>query len=394
MSAAVVQPVTEESCTSPTEEERKLFDDIEATVSENRAAAGGLRFNSDELKEQRKICLEFIRTLGTQFLSGGDVIHTSLPVRLFEPRSFLERMTEFWGYNDILRKASKTADPVERLKWLVAFTVSGLHRDIYMQKKPFNPLLGETYQATFSDGTQIFCEQTSHHPPISSFYLVGPENVYELSGSMKLGAAVRGNMVKITHEGTHTLKLPDGAKITWGLPSFSVHGIFYGERIANVCGRMVLTDEQNGLTCIVRFNPNEKGFFSQLFSWQQDKTTPSDFFEAKIYRHDKNTPAEKGEIIAEGEGSWLDKVLFKGEVLWDIKDTHPSHPIPLDHPLPSDSRFREDLITLIKGDFDEAQKAKVRVEEKQREEARFRKMGKTAPVARSSSLRRLLGGGN
>ena len=42
-------------------------------------------------------------------------------------------------------------------------------------KKPFNPLLGETWQAQQAGGgCQIFMEQLSHHPPISAFEMIGP----------------------------------------------------------------------------------------------------------------------------------------------------------------------------------------------------------------------------
>lgn len=47
--------------------------------------------------------------------------------------------------------------------------------------KPFNPILvnmifihkkGETYQGRIN-GTPIYCEQVSHHPPICSFFMPG-----------------------------------------------------------------------------------------------------------------------------------------------------------------------------------------------------------------------------
>jgi hypothetical protein len=38
--------------------------------------------------------------------------------------------------------------------------------------KPFNPILGETYQ-TFIDGCPVYGEQISHHPPISSLLMIG-----------------------------------------------------------------------------------------------------------------------------------------------------------------------------------------------------------------------------
>ena len=39
-------------------------------------------------------------------------------------------------------------------------------------EKPFNPILGETYQGLI-EGCPIYAEQTSHHPPITTTYLMG-----------------------------------------------------------------------------------------------------------------------------------------------------------------------------------------------------------------------------
>jgi hypothetical protein len=36
------------------------------------------------------------------------------------------------------------------------------------QLKPFNPIWGETFQAKIGD-TEVYLEQTSHHPPIYHF---------------------------------------------------------------------------------------------------------------------------------------------------------------------------------------------------------------------------------
>lgn len=38
--------------------------------------------------------------------------------------------------------------------------------------KPFNPLLGETYELV-TDKMKFFAEQVSHHPPISAFHCSG-----------------------------------------------------------------------------------------------------------------------------------------------------------------------------------------------------------------------------
>ncbi|MEQ2217567.1 hypothetical protein XENOCAPTIV_014908, partial [Xenoophorus captivus] len=53
---------------------------------------------------------------------------------------------------------------------VAAFAVSGYSSTYYRAgSKPFNPLLGETYECIREDkGFCFFSEQVSHHPPIST----------------------------------------------------------------------------------------------------------------------------------------------------------------------------------------------------------------------------------
>jgi len=48
---------------------------------------------------------------------------------------------------------------------------------------PLNPVLGETYIAEKSDGTKLYCEQVTHHPPVSAYYMVDAKKNYKLSGT-------------------------------------------------------------------------------------------------------------------------------------------------------------------------------------------------------------------
>lgn len=146
---------------------------------------GGLQFKSTAiLTFQRKIMWKFIKDVGVSFASGKttDLVSISLPVEIFEPRSFLQRLTDSWIHSpDLLQKASNCSDPLERFKFVVAFAVSGL-RYMCSQWKPFNPILGETFQAEFEDGTLAFLEQTSHHPPITNWQLFGKDKKYHFFG--------------------------------------------------------------------------------------------------------------------------------------------------------------------------------------------------------------------
>ena len=70
-----------------------------------------------------------------------------------EPRSLLERFTDMWGSSShFLSLASSANDPIERLKYVVAFAISGIHMSV-KQSKPFNPILGETYEGYWPDGS-------------------------------------------------------------------------------------------------------------------------------------------------------------------------------------------------------------------------------------------------
>lgn len=74
-----------------------------------RVKKGGLQcFNQEELKCQEGIVLELLRTVGKTLMEGKNVVGVSLPVRIFEPRSSVERICDAWAFAPIyLKMASK-----------------------------------------------------------------------------------------------------------------------------------------------------------------------------------------------------------------------------------------------------------------------------------------------
>jgi hypothetical protein len=81
------------------------------------------------------------------------------------------------GFTHIyLPRAAQTSDPVERMKNVVACFVGAMTLSSGNFLKPLNPILGETLQVDFTDGSKLYMEQTCHHPPVSSFYLRSPDD--------------------------------------------------------------------------------------------------------------------------------------------------------------------------------------------------------------------------
>jgi len=70
----------------------------------------------------------------------------SLPIRIFESRSTIERHVDQFSFaSDPLEKAALCENNFVIFKNVIIFALSALFRSI-KQLKPLNPLLGETYQ--------------------------------------------------------------------------------------------------------------------------------------------------------------------------------------------------------------------------------------------------------
>lgn len=103
---------------------------------------------------------------------GKDLSKISMPVTLNEPLNVLQRLCEELEYCELLDVAATQSDPCQRMLLVAAFAVSSYSSSFYRAGyKPFNPLLGETYECVREDkGFKFVSEQVSHHPPISACY--------------------------------------------------------------------------------------------------------------------------------------------------------------------------------------------------------------------------------
>lgn len=99
---------------------------------------------------------------------GKDLSKIPMPVNFNEPLSMLQRLTEDFEYAELLNKAAQCKSACEQLAYVAAFTISSYSTTANRTGKPFNPLLGETYECDRSDdlGWRCINEQVSHHPPM------------------------------------------------------------------------------------------------------------------------------------------------------------------------------------------------------------------------------------
>lgn len=87
-------------------------------------------------------------------------------------------------------------------------------------KKPLNPILGETFTCywDFPDHTRGYyiSEQTSHHPPKSSYFYMAPEHGIRIDGALKPHSKFLGNSAASMMEGVAILRFMDIGKTRGG----------------------------------------------------------------------------------------------------------------------------------------------------------------------------------
>ena len=103
--------------------------------------------NEEIVKKQSGILTDIAKQFGKSLKSG--VVGVSLPIKMFEPKSLLERYIDWWSFApSLLKKAGSDYDRIESFKQVIIFSIASLFSST-QQLKPFNPLLGETFEAAF-----------------------------------------------------------------------------------------------------------------------------------------------------------------------------------------------------------------------------------------------------
>ncbi|KAL8228628.1 hypothetical protein R6Q59_000568 [Mikania micrantha] len=116
---------------------------------------------------------------------GADITSmVTLPVLIFEPMTMLQEMAELMEYSHLLELADKCEDPYMRLVHTASWFIS-VYYALQRTWKPFNPILGETYEMVNHCGITFIAEQVSHHPPISAAHAENEHFVYDITSKVK-----------------------------------------------------------------------------------------------------------------------------------------------------------------------------------------------------------------
>ncbi|CDF89130.1 ZYBA0S03-09868g1_1 [Zygosaccharomyces bailii CLIB 213] len=328
---------------------------------------------------------------------GKDMTRMTLPVTFNEPTSLLQRVAEDLEYTDLLDMAASFDDPTLRLLYIAVFTASSYASTIKRVAKPFNPLLGETFEYSRPDkGYRFFTEQISHHPVISASWTESPK--WDFWGESNVDTKFNGRSFGIKHHGLWYIKMrPNNGSpeelYTWKKPDNTVIGILVGNPQVDNHGEVVVRNHTTGDRCIINFKARgwrSSGAYEvtgEVFNKKNEKKWVlgghwNDSIYAKMH-----TSKNKGDIMktqdASSNGPKLDGSKF---LVWKAapRPEAPFHLTPfaitLNAPQPSllpwlaptDTRLRPDQRDMEEGLYDEAGDEKHRLEEKQRAKHRKR----------------------
>ncbi|CAH9109193.1 unnamed protein product [Cuscuta epithymum] len=310
---------------------------------------------------------------------GADITSmVTLPVLIFEPMTMLQKMAELMEYSHLLDKADECEDPYMRLVYATSWAIS-VYYAYQRTWKPFNPILGETYEMVNHDGITFLSEQVSHHPPMSAAHAENEHFIYDITSKLK--TKFLGNSVDVYPVGRTRVTLKrDGVVLDLVPPPTKVNNLIFGRTWVDSPGEMIMTNLTTGDKAVLYFQPC--GWFGSG-RYEVDGYVYNAAEEPKILMTGKwNKSMSFQPCDMEGEplpGTELKEVWTLAAVPENDKFqyTHFAHKINSFDTAPkkllaSDSRLRPDRAALEIGDLSKAGSEKSSLEERQRAEKRSR----------------------
>ncbi|CAN3362288.1 oxysterol-binding protein homolog 1 [Diutina catenulata] len=333
---------------------------------------------------------------------GKDMTRMTLPVSFNEPSSLLQRLVEDVECSYLLDTACQYDDSVLRLIYVATFAASEYASTIDRIAKPFNPLLGETFEYCRPDKNyRLIAEQVSHHPPISACHADSPKWTYY--GENAVDSQFRGRSFDFKHLGKMFCVLrPDSGVVSqsgeqvyeelysWKKVNTSVVGILSGSPTVDNFGLMTVTNHTTG--DIIEVNLKQRGWSAKgayqlsgtaLNAKGEPKWAMGGHWNSKIYAKKVDGSHDRKQSLVEANDSrkvTTDPYAGGKFLVWQVAP-RPKVPfnltafaVTLNNPdpkllpwvAPTDTRLRPDQRDMEEGRYDQAADEKHRLEEKQR----------------------------
>uniref|UniRef100_A0A672T2V8 Oxysterol-binding protein n=1 Tax=Sinocyclocheilus grahami TaxID=75366 RepID=A0A672T2V8_SINGR len=340
------------------------------------------------LDDQRSVILHLL----SQLKLGMDLTRVVLPTFILEKRSLLEMYANFMAHPDLFLSISAGSTPEERMVRFVEYYMTAFHegRKGAVAKKPYNPVLGETFHCSWEVPQDRVCplrtetnpktnqevtgagsdpykvrfvaEQVSHHPPVSGFYCECAERGMCVNTHIWTKSKFMGMSVGVSMVGEGVLYLLDhGEEYAFTFPSAYARSILTVPWV-ELGGKVTISCAKTGYSANVTFH-----------------TKP--FYGGKVHRVSAEVKQNSsGKVVCKAQGEWngtLEFIYSSGET--KVIDTNKLPVIrkmirPVEKQGRTESRRLWQHVTAVlkEGNIDLATEHKHVLEEDQRSDERQR----------------------
>lgn len=281
-----------DSTSSPTTDDNP---GVEPGATEQQLPAS----DADEVlpEDNRSLLLQLISKSGLTM--GVDLAKVTLPTFILEPRSLLQKLSDTVVHPEFFSTIADGATPEQRMALVCRWYMSAYHVRPKGTKKPYNPVLGETFQARYTTtatttssaavppppsasssssssatgargehsgangnvSVHWVSQQVSHHPPVSAFFARSLDGRTVMQGTFAPKSKFLGNSAASMGGGAFRLYLPEHREVyylTW--PNVYVRGVLFGTLLMEIGGDVTITCPASGVQASLTFET--KGYFS------------------------------------------------------------------------------------------------------------------------------------
>uniref|UniRef100_A0A8C3LTH5 Oxysterol binding protein like 5 n=1 Tax=Chrysolophus pictus TaxID=9089 RepID=A0A8C3LTH5_CHRPC len=307
----------------------------------------------------------------TQLRPGMDLSRVVLPTFILEPRSFLNKLSDYYYHADLLSQAVLEDDPYSRMKQVLRWYLSGFYKKPKGIKKPYNPILGETFRCCWfhpqtNSHTFYIAEQVSHF--IWMFRCCKQQSIYISIHRITLLVSFCNSLSALLDGKAKLMFLNRGEDYIITMPYAHCKGILYGTMTMELGGKVTIDCEKTNHRAELEFKL--KPFFGGSTSINQ--------ISGKIKSGE--------EVLASLDGHWDGEVHINelkngnAEVFWNPtsevrKQRLKRHIVLFEEQTDFESeRLWQHVTSAInKGDQHKATQEKYVLEEEQRNAARERR---------------------
>ncbi|QHO49527.1 hypothetical protein HN51_001448 [Arachis hypogaea] len=319
---------------------------------------------------------------------GKDLTRVCLPVYFNEPISSLQKCFEDLEYSYLLDRAyeyGKSGNSLLRALNVAAFAVSGYASSEGRHCKPFNPLLGETYEADFPDkGLRFFSEKVSHHPTVVACHCEG--RGWKFWADSNIRSKFWGRSIQLDPVGVLTLQFDDGETFHWSKVTTTIYNLILGKIYCDHHGNMdIRGNRQYSIRLkfkeqtILDRNPHQVNGFVEDLRGKKVATLFGKWDDSMYYVNGDVNVKPKGFNSSDSTLLWkrvmpptnltrynlTSFAITLNELTPGLKEKLP----------PTDSRLRPDQRHLENGEYEKANMEKQRLEKRQRMSRKIQESG-------------------